>query len=278
MRAILGVTLEPAGWQFVDCEPRRCTSRRCRRQDDDGCQLISVPENSDLVSAPIRVRQEIVTPSAARDPLSRHRHGLEFLCRGSGTRGCGAGTPRRGLRVPFQRHNHSRLLTANHPSTWPHSFNVTANLLHFIRKLYRFGNVCRARNQHWVMPKPDWPFPVLSPLATSAMHEADHDSLARSASARAPNGCHRFAGRDRAPVPDRASVRHAQPLPKARPRRPHQAAEDRLSCASGHTRSSSRLWAAGREILAPSWMCRPWQCMAATLYGEQISRRLARSR
>lgn len=197
-----------------------------------------MPEDGDLVSAPIRVRQEIATPSAGRDLLSRHQRGLESPCRGFGTQGCGAGTPRRSLRVPSQRRNHKRPLTANHPSTWPGSFNATANLLHCIRKLYRFANVCRALIQHRVMLKPDWTLPVLSSISTiSGMHEASRDSLARSASARAPNGCHGCAAHDQAPVLDRGQVRHAQPLPKARPRMPHRAAEDRWSCAFGRNRS-----------------------------------------
>ncbi len=261
MRAVLGVSPERADWQFRECDPRRDKLRRCCGQYDDRRQFVGMPEDSDLVSAPIRVRQEIVTPSTGRDLLPHHRRRLESPCRGAGTQGCGAGTPRQGLRVPFQRHSHRRPLTANHPSTWPGSFDATANLLYCIRKLYRFANVYRAPIQHRIMPKPDWPFPVLSPLATTAMYEADHDSLARSASGHVPDECREFAAPDQAPAPDRGQVRHAQPLPMARPRMPHRAAEDRSSCAFGRNQS----------LLPLSARFRRWAGRAATTWAARGS-------
>lgn len=117
MCAIVGVAscdlARPVGKQ-----DRRCPGCGGRRCEDDNCrQYVGAPENGRFICAPVRVRQEIVTPSAWRDLWSQSRLGLRRRRRRSDSRGYGAGTPRRCRETSCLSRDRMQLVTASPLST-----------------------------------------------------------------------------------------------------------------------------------------------------------------
>jgi len=113
--------------QVSERDALRPGSRRGRcRQNDNGREFVWMPEDGRFVSAAAWIGQKIATPNTGLCPRRRHRTRIERSRRRRDSRGCAAGTPRRGRTAPWLWRNHRRWATANPPSTWDrlHSGNV----------------------------------------------------------------------------------------------------------------------------------------------------------